>query len=190
MNSQHVPTESTPASQIWYSISGIWILLVFLLSLVLSSTIAFQLSDVLVPIRTEGTIPWDFIRRDFIHGLCDAVALLFCLTVGLALLERYRTMASMTIWMSVLWLGGSVWKMMVILYQCDQVLSPRFATSSWLSFDSYFDDPLIRLDRYVGILIGMVLAGILYFLSTGTRSNTTPQPVEKLTHSETIPPQF
>jgi hypothetical protein len=157
--------------------------------MVLSSTIAFQLSDVLIPIQTEGTIPWDFIRRDFIHGLCNAVALLFCLTVGLALLERYRTMASMTIWMSVIWLGGSVWKMMVILHRCDQVLSPRFATSSWLSFDSYFDDPLIRWGQYVSLLIGMVLVGIFIFLEGGHKAKS-PQLVEKLTHSETIPPQL
>ncbi len=174
MNSQDVPTKSTPAPQNQNWVPGTWLLLVSLFSKMLSSTIAFQLSDVLVPIRTEGTIPWDFIRRDFIHGLCDAVALLFCLTVGLSLLERYRTMASMTIWMSVLSLGGSVSKMMVILYRCDQVLSPHFATSSWLSFDSYFDDPLIRWGRYVSLLIGMVVACILIFLEHGHKIKSPP----------------
>ena len=189
MTSHYVPTKLTLAPQNQNWVPGAWLLLVSLFSKMLSSTIALQLSDVLVPIEVERTIPWDFIRRDFIHGLCDAVALLFCLTVGLALLERYRTMASMTIWMSVLSLGGSVSKMMVILYRCDQVLSPHFATSSWLSFDSYFDDPLIRWGRYVSLLIGMVVAGILIFLEYGHKIKS-PQPVEKLTPSEPVRPQF
>ncbi len=189
MTSQHVPPESTPASQIWYSISGIWLLLVLVATHWLSLTIGFELSEALIPVQLWETTPWGVIRQDYIHGLCHAVALLFCLSLGLAMLERYRAMASTTIWMSFMTFSPDVWKMMVIRSRCQYVMSTGIATSSWLSFDSYFYDPLIQRGPFVAISIGFILAMILIFLEY-RRKIKSSQPVEKLTHPETIPPQF
>ena len=189
MNSQDVPTKSTPASQIWYSISGIWILLVLVIAHWLSLTIGFELSEALIPVQLWETTPWGVIRQDYIHGLCQAVALLFCLSLGLAMLERYRAIASIMIWMSFMTFSPNVWKMMVIRSRCQYVMSTSIATSSWLSFKSYFYDPLIQRGPFVAIFIGFVLAMILIFLEYRHKI-TRPQPVEKLTPSETIPPQF
>ena len=157
----HLFKEKWLSSQNWkIQVSGIWIPGLFIIAMVLSSTIGSQLSQALTIEDQPNIPPWYFIRQDFIQGMCDAVALLFCVTLGLVTLERHRVMASMTIWMSILWLGGKVWQMIVIFFRSDYVLHRRLARTQWTTFESYLYDPLIWKGRLGVCMVAVVIAGL------------------------------
>ncbi|HNG95532.1 MAG TPA: hypothetical protein PLB32_22200 [Acidobacteriota bacterium] len=155
MDTSLVPSKWSASPEFKKQIAGIWLLPIFLVTLLLSTTLGLQLSQALFIEGQPNNPPWYFIRQDFIRGLCDAVALLFSVTLGLVTWERYRICASMLIWLSVLYFGGKVWQVLVIFHRCDFVLDRRLAQTQWTSFESYLYDPLIWYGQ-LGIAVSAV----------------------------------
>ena len=107
----------------------------------------------------ERNPPWYFIRRDAISGACFAGALAIGLAVAVLARRRYPIYANMLAWASVLWLGGRVWQAVVILFSTHNLLNPETATTRWPTFESYMNDPLIRVGQVGVFVLTFLIAG-------------------------------
>lgn len=89
-----------------------------------------------------GDAPWYFIRGDVIDGLCMLLYLVLCLAIGaLAISKRWHGGATM-IFFGVIWSAAQVWQLGLIYLKSDHIFDPVAARTSWLTADSYFDDPM------------------------------------------------
>jgi hypothetical protein len=89
-----------------------------------------------------GDAPWYFIRGDVINGLCMLLYLVLCLASGaLAIRKRWPGGAAM-IFFGVIWSAAPIWQLGLIYLRSEDIFDPVAARTSWLTSDSYFDDPL------------------------------------------------
>ncbi|MBK8149888.1 MAG: hypothetical protein IPK58_17225 [Acidobacteria bacterium] len=89
-----------------------------------------------------------FAKSEFLQGLCESVALVFLVTVGLITYERFRANAALLMFFAFLWCGPEVWDMIVILFRCDYVLHPTLARVGWSTLGEFLDDPLLFYGRF------------------------------------------
>lgn len=89
-----------------------------------------------------GDAPWYFIRRDAIHGLCLIPYLVLCLVIGtLAIRKRWPGGVAVIVF-GLIWSSAPIWQLGLIYLKSDDIFNPVAARTSWLTFDSYLDDPL------------------------------------------------
>jgi hypothetical protein len=157
-------SAAVPRSGSWKEgLRGAWLLAVQLLLYDLTFRVAFRLSES-VKDYPGANPPWYFIRRDAIDGACALVALTICLLIALFAWKRYPTYAPMTAAFGLIWLGGRVWKFLVISMYTHHLHQLDRTTSRWPTFDSYLGDPLFT----AGQLGAFVLAFAFFF--PGTRA--------------------
>lgn len=88
-----------------------------------------------------GDAPWYFIRQDAIHGLCLIPHLVLCVALGtLAIKKRWPGGAAM-VFLGIVWSSGPIWQLGLIYLKSDDIFAPT-ARTSWLTFDSYLNDPM------------------------------------------------
>lgn len=89
-----------------------------------------------------GDVPWYFIRQDAIEGMCLLLYLVLCLTLGtLAIRKRWPGGAAM-VFLGIVWSVGPIWQLGLIYLKSDDIFDPVAARTSWLTFDSYVNDPM------------------------------------------------
>ena len=143
--------------------NGGWLIVVLIVIHGITLETGIYLSQIFrIPGDGPGqVIPWYFIRRDFIEGICRAVEVTVCLLLGLLVWHRYRRYARMLIFLPLLFSGYAIWKLGVILLRTKHVMNPQLAQSSWPSFDAYFNDRLIWTGLPVVLLTGVAVSFLI-----------------------------
>jgi len=111
--------------------------------------------------KPGDVLPWYFIRRDFLHGICHGMALLITLMAALVVVRWFPESALWLAFSSLIWLGGGIWKSAVIMASCTDLMDPVKATTHWQNFDQYLYDPTISYGHFIVTAVPVLL--IFYF---------------------------
>ena len=89
-----------------------------------------------------GDAPWYFIRQDAIHGIFLIPYLLFCLIIGAVAIRKGWPGGAAMVVFGFIWSSAPIWQLGLIYLKSDDIFDPVAARTSWLTAESYFDDPL------------------------------------------------
>ncbi|MEX0725082.1 MAG: hypothetical protein WEB58_15690 [Planctomycetaceae bacterium] len=122
----------------------------------------------------DPEIPWSYITRDYVNGLCALIKLAIVIPLGAIFLKRCWPYSFMAIWMSVLWSSRAVVEFVAVLLHTDQLFDPVNATSTWRNFDEYFAT-MQSLGNWVAASHFFILLPFVWLVTIKVNSRLNPK---------------
>ena len=113
-------------------------------------------------------IPWYFIHRDFVDGVCSGIGWLFVLIVAVSYWNKFRNYSFMVVWMSTMTMGYDVYKAIIIYLSCDNLFNVEQAATIWQTFDEYTHYAMFDHQAWLATIFILTMIG--YFKINGLRS--------------------
>lgn len=160
-----IDTLLPPAIKGKYAVRSVVFVLMLSLSLFIYYTANqqyFVMSEQLSTFKDNpgDQVPWYFIRRDFVKGICYSVALLVTLVIAIGIAPWFPESSLMFAFFGLIWLGSGVWQAAVIQANCQDLMNPVKATTRWQTFDQFLHDPMIM---YPPFILPFVLLIVLFY---------------------------
>jgi len=116
--------------------------------------------------RMGDTVPWYFIGRTFIDGMCALVGLVLVLTLGALSSRRWGAPIWGNLVPASIFLSWPVGQGMNVLLHTSHIWSRARATSQWASFDEYlWSDSIAAVISLV--IVSIVIARLRHLWRSG-----------------------